>query len=261
MTLLRWRRFRGPGLARLPLIAALVALAGVAACDSGTDPGGDLPDIEGTWEAASGGFTQYFEITATTLTEHWGVEGQCFISNSFTIVNRDGETVTLSSPGGGGSFSVILRREGSGLRLVDPATQQSVLFSASTADVSQLTECGPGAGGSDPALTCSTLPAITLGQPINGSLEASDPTWLGSHYDLYGLTLDAQQQVTISQTSGQIDSYLYLYEFDGTYIDEDDDSGGGFDSSLTVTLDAGCYRIETTSWAPGETGAYTLSVN
>lgn len=261
MTMLRWRRFRRPELTRIPLMVAMAALAGVAACDSGTDPGEEFPAIEGTWEADSGEFTQYFEITATSLTEYWGVDGQCFYINTFTIVSRDGETVTLSAPGGGGSFNVILRREGSGLRLVDPATQQTLLFSASTADVSQLTECGPGGGGSDAAIDCSTLPAITVGQPINGNLEASDPTWLGSHYDLYGLTLGAQQQVTISQTSGQIDSYLYLYEFDGTYIDEDDDSGGGFDSSLTVTLDAGCYRIEATSWAPGEIGSYTLSVN
>jgi len=34
----------------------------------------------------------------------------------------------------------------------------------------------------------------------------------------------------------------------------------GTDAAFTLDLEAGCYRIEATSFEGGETGAYTLSV-
>lgn len=257
-------RWRGSTLARIILLLALFPLAvGIAACDSGTEPDPDLPDIVGTWTAPDGDFTLFLAITSTTLTEYYGVEGQCFFVGVYTIVSRDGDTVTLRPQGTSQTFNLIFRREGSSLRLIDPSSfnQQGILMSSTSTDVTALPECGQGAGGSDPAIDCASLTPITVGGTINGELTNTDESWIGSYYDLYSLTLDAQQQVTITQSSGQIDSYLYLYESDGTYITEDDDSGGNFDSAITQTLSAGCYRIEASSWGSGETGTYTLSVN
>lgn len=262
------RRPASPGAnpARVPLLLMLAGLAaGVAACDSGTGPGNDNepPDIAGTWAATQGAYTLYLQITASTLTEYYGVEGQCFFIGSYAIVDRSGDTVTLRPEGFTVTFDLILRPEGNGLRLIDPTAldQTGVLLSESTQDVTALVECPEGAGGADPSIDCTTLPPITLGTPIDGELSATDSEFFGSYYDLYGLTLDATQQVTIDLSSAEIDSYLYLYEADGTYIAEDDDGGGGFDSSITETLDAGCYRVEASSWDVGETGAYTLVAN
>lgn len=251
---------------RVFLLLALAGLAaGAAACDSGTGPGNDdvLPDIEGTWTITQGGYTLYLEITSTSLTEYYGVQGQCFLVGSYAIVGRNGETVTVQPQGETVTFELILRREGSALRLIDPSSfdQTGLLLSASAQDLGALTECPEGAGGTDPSIDCTTLPPITLGTPTNGDLSGTDSEFFGSYYDLYGLTLDATQEVTIDLTSGEIDSYLYLYEADGTYITEDDDGGSGFDSSITVTLDAGCYRVEASSWGAGEIGAYSLVVN
>jgi hypothetical protein len=252
---------------RVFLLLILAGLAaGVAACDSGTGPGNggeELPDIEGTWAVTQDGYTLYLEITSTSMTEYYGVEGQCFFIGSYAIVGRSGDTVTLQPQGATVTFELVLRREGSGLRLIDPSSfdQSGVLLSESTQDLSSLTECPEGAGGTDPSIDCTMLPPITLGTPIDGDLSATDSEFFGSYYDLYGLTLDVTQEVTIDLTSDEIDSYLYLYDAGGTYITEDDDGGGGFNSSITETLDAGCYRVEASSWGADETGAYSLVVN
>lgn len=251
---------------RVLLLLILAGLAaGAVACDSGTEPqnSDEPPAIEGTWAVTQNGYTLYLEITATSLTEYYGVQGQCFLIGTYTIVGRSGDTVTLRPEGASVTFDLVLRPEGSGLRLIDPSSfdQTGLLLSTSAQDVSVLTECPEGAGGTDPAIDCTTLPPITLGTAINGDLSETDSEFFGSYYDLYGLTLDVAQEVTIDLTSAEIDSYLYLYEGDGTYITENDDVAGGFDSSITETLEAGCYRVEASSWGAGEIGAYSLVVN
>ncbi len=258
------RRSRTAARFRFLLLLVMGPTLALAACDKGTtDPEEELADITGTWTAPDGDLTLYLEITATTITEYYGSADQCFFSGTYAIADRSGDTVTVQPVGAGFTFDLIIRPEGSGLRLIDPGAfdQTGILLSSTSTDVSTLEICGLGAGGSDPAIDCTALPPITVGGSINGELTNTDDDFLGTYYDLYGLTLDVGQQVTITQTSDQIDPYMYLYQADGTYITEDDDSGGNFNSSITETLNAGCYRIEASSFGSGETGTYTLSVN
>jgi hypothetical protein len=58
------------------------------------------------------------------------------------------------------------------------------------------------------------------------------------------------------------DPYLYLLGPDGAIVAEDDDSAGGLDASLTVPAvpTGGTYTVVATSFAPGETFSYALTL-
>lgn len=58
-----------------------------------------------------------------------------------------------------------------------------------------------------------------------------------------------------------MDAWLWLLDDDGNVVGADDDSAGGTDARIVMPLSRGCYVIEATSYSPGETGSYSLSVN
>jgi hypothetical protein len=108
----------------------------------------------------------------------------------------------------------------------------------------------------------STTAAITPGQTVNGQLNASDCTLPdGTFADGYRLVLPAGAIVQIAMNSSQFDAYLLLTREDLAIIDEDDDSGGGSNAFIFRPLAAGTYVIWANSYAPGETGAYQLTVS
>jgi len=60
---------------------------------------------------------------------------------------------------------------------------------------------------------------------------------------------------------GDFDTYLILRAPSGRQRDNDDAPGMGTDSMLDQTLDeTGTYRVMVTSYQPGTTGSYTLTV-
>lgn len=242
----------------------LLPLVGLAGCDAIT--GNDDDDsIQGTWVDSGGTFPFYLEITNSSVTVYDGEEGGCFYIERYTIVSSDGDTYTLEEQTSSFQADVVLRVVDGDLHVTLSSEQgsETEVYTRSDQDVSQFEECTVDAGGGgDPSITCSELPAITVGQTINGELTTGDAMDSGRYFDLYGLTLGSQTQVQIDAMSDPVDTYLYLYGADGTYITENDDADSStFDSRISMTLDAGCYRVEMTSWGDGETGAYTLSVN
>lgn len=63
-------------------------------------------------------------------------------------------------------------------------------------------------------------------------------------------------------SSTEFDSYLYLYQADGTLITENDDaSDASVSAGLQIQMIPVCYRIEVTSFGDGETGAYTARID
>jgi hypothetical protein len=106
---------------------------------------------------------------------------------------------------------------------------------------------------------------IQAGQTVNGSLATSDPT-LGddSHYDLYEYRGRAGERLQITMRSSAFDTYLAGGVIQGGELTQDvsdDDSGGGTDSQITVTVGAsGVYGIRANSLSAGQTGAYSLTV-
>ena len=88
---------------------------------------------------------------------------------------------------------------------------------------------------------------------------------LGSYARYYTFTLTEESAVTITLES-ETDPYLYLREGEaksGDVVDENDDVVPGTDtnSRIQVTLVAGTYTIEATTYSSGETGSFTLTVS
>ena len=107
-------------------------------------------------------------------------------------------------------------------------------------------------------------PLIAAGQ-TNGTLTANDcfsTQRTGAFADQY--TLNVATPVAISLNSTAFDTYLYVLS-GATVVASNDDSGGTTNSRVPagrgfVTLTAGTYVIEVTSYLPGAIGAYTLGV-
>ena len=67
----------------------------------------------------------------------------------------------------------------------------------------------------------------------------------------YYFTGQAGQRVQINLTSSEFDTYLYVLDPLERFVVADDNSGGGTDSSVTVTLRAsGEYIIGASSFEP-----------
>jgi hypothetical protein len=126
---------------------------------------------------------------------------------------------------------------------------------------------GPSTGGGNTGTIADLgrmrLPSITAGQTVNGSLASGD--FVRSDDDSYAdgfvYTGRAGEQITVTLRSGTFDSWLVVDDPNGPLQEHDDDSGGGNDSQLTVTLPhAGRYIIIANAIGARATGAYTLAV-
>ncbi|MBY0135668.1 M10 family metallopeptidase [Paracoccus yeei] len=98
---------------------------------------------------------------------------------------------------------------------------------------------------------------MTLGDEFQGSLRLGDADWV--RVDLragtYIATLDGADPQALS------DPYLRLYDASGTLVAQDDDSGSGLNSRLTVTVAAaGTYYLEAGSYEASRAGAYSLKM-
>ena len=98
---------------------------------------------------------------------------------------------------------------------------------------------------------------MTLGDEFQGSLRLGDADWV--RVDLragtYIATLDGADPQALS------DPYLRLYDASGTLVAQDDDSGSGLNSRLTVTVATpGTYYLEAGSYEASRAGAYSLKM-
>ncbi|HEX2091065.1 MAG TPA: DUF4344 domain-containing metallopeptidase, partial [Longimicrobiaceae bacterium] len=121
---------------------------------------------------------------------------------------------------------------------------------------------GGGTDRTDPRPGGNTLRA---GQTVSGRLEASDPKLSdNSHYDQYTYQGRPGEQILVTMTSGDFDTYLRGGRMQGgsfRLADSDDDGAGGTNSRLQVTLDAtGTYVIQANSLRPNTMGNYSLVV-
>ncbi len=81
----------------------------------------------------------------------------------------------------------------------------------------------------------------------------------------YTFTLSERSDVTITLTSADADTFLYLLEGagrDGRVAHSNDDiERGNTNSEISQTLEAGDYTVEATTYDSGVTGDYTLTVS
>lgn len=126
--------------------------------------------------------------------------------------------------------------------------------------------------GSCAISSCSVIPIIiNVGQTVNGTLQSGDCVLPsdGSYYDAFTFNGTAGQQIYISMSSIQFNTYLFLVQGaypGGTVIAQDENGGGGTNSRIPassgfLTLPAtGTYTILANSSTSGMTGTYSLTL-
>lgn len=103
---------------------------------------------------------------------------------------------------------------------------------------------------------------LAIGGSVAGDLVDGDSTLSSGEYvDVYTFEGRAGQQVTVSMTSGDVDAYVMLRGPAGFAEENDDRDAGLTDAQVSVRLPAnGTYRIQATTYQPGETGRYRIAV-
>lgn len=206
--------------------------------------------------------------------------------NDFTFEGRRGQQldlrlastdfdpyVQISGPDGfsrfnddsadGGSDSRLLVTLPADGRYVISATSyaggETGAYRLTVADGAGYQPARPTPQGAAPAATGGT---IAIGQTISGVLQAGDDTLQSGEYvDRIRFTGRRGQRVAVELTSSAFDAYTILRSPSGQSVDNDDGGQGGTDSRLdTVLTEDGEYTVSVTSFSPGETGSYRLSV-
>lgn len=109
--------------------------------------------------------------------------------------------------------------------------------------------------------TDGSTDVIAFGGQVDGRLARRDTQLQsGEFYDTISFTGTAGQGLTVTMESSQFDTYVMLRGPGGLTLDNDDGySDGTTNSRLEATLPQdGTYTLLATSYAPGETGRYTL---
>ncbi|RPF71036.1 pre-peptidase C-terminal domain-containing protein [Aurantiacibacter spongiae] len=104
---------------------------------------------------------------------------------------------------------------------------------------------------------------LTLGTPVAGMLEESDPVLEeGEHFDVWTVSADPGTRIAVRMQSGAFDSFLLAMDEDGVLGSNDDATDDSTDSALDVVVPAsGRFTVAATSYAGDETGRYTLSAD
>lgn len=104
----------------------------------------------------------------------------------------------------------------------------------------------------------STSDGLALGASVEGRLVRRDAQLgSGEYYDTIVFDGRAGQGVTLTMESSQFDTYLMLRGPGDVSLDNDDAEGTNSRIETTLPMD-GEYSILATSYAPGETGRYTV---
>jgi serine protease Do len=112
----------------------------------------------------------------------------------------------------------------------------------------------PAAAKPDPNILLSDKNRLS---PLNGSAKFRP----GCHSRAYTIKLNKGEEVSIELESQEFDSYLRLEDNEGKKLAEDDDGGGGLDARIVYrAVRDDTYRIIVTTFDPGETGSYELTV-
>ena len=103
---------------------------------------------------------------------------------------------------------------------------------------------------------------IQIDTAVNGRLATGDQTLpSGEYVDVFLLEGKAGERVNIRVLGAGFDSYIMVRGPNGFSRDNDDLGGGELDAGLEVRVPRdGEYEIGVTSYEPGETGEYRLSL-
>ncbi|HWV56874.1 MAG TPA: DUF4344 domain-containing metallopeptidase [Longimicrobiales bacterium] len=171
------------------------------------------------------------------------------------------EAEQSNDDGGGGTDSQILTTIGAdGILLI-----RANSFAGGRTGAFTLTVQPPSSVATTPPPAPAGSATIAAGQTIQGMLTTSSRMLSDSSYfDQYVYQGSPGDRLAITLTSSAFDAYLMWGRLDGDRfqgIAYDDDSGGGTNARLEVTVDGtGVFALRANAYYPGETGAYTLTI-
>src|SRR5205823_1634775 len=94
----------------------------------------------------------------------------------------------------------------------------------------------------------------------NNTVGAADPVLGGKNCKVYQVQLEAGRRYQIDMSSGEFDSFLYLYGPQNQFLTLDDDGGGYPSARIVWTPTAtGPHRIYATYFGGGQ-GTFNLSI-
>lgn len=241
------------GLRLVGLLSAIVLNA--AACDD--DPRRAAGAVAGTWVLVEpeGEETVYLRITTDSIEVYEEDEiADCFERVGYEILGVDGDRFRLRV--GEDELTIRMRREEE--QLVIDAFDVLQRYDATTVELGALVLCEP----VNPNVDCATLPALTIDAAAGGTIAGVDeenPD--GRHYDLFRFEPVAADSFHVDMESGEVDSYVVLYDSAGAWIAWNDDrSALTLDARVRATLEPGCYIVMATTAFPDEFGDYELTV-
>jgi len=108
---------------------------------------------------------------------------------------------------------------------------------------------------------CNHFGSISCGQTVNGTLTTQDCLLNdGSRIDFWEFQGNNGQTATVTLTSSQVDTYVFLLDPSGQTVAQSDTGGGGTNARVTYPLSpTGVWTIGANA-APNETGNYTLTL-
>ncbi len=210
--------------------------------------------VEGDSELSGGEYVDGFDIEASA--------GQTLIVD---LLSTDFDTyLFVRSPGGEQQDNDDFEDSSSHSRLEIPITESgswrvvATSYQAKETGDYRLTVdlTGTGATSSGGAAQAGT-------RVESGALRAGDSTLeTGEFYDTYRFQGTAGEEVVIDLRSSEVDPYLILRSPDQETEQNDDFEGSAQRSVIARTLDQdGEYTVFVTTYAPEETGAYSLSIS
>jgi len=114
----------------------------------------------------------------------------------------------------------------------------------------------PGTVTTAPGSALSGAYEVRTGNLGPGEAMAQDDSW----YDPYPMSYPIGTTITATLRSSDFDAYLTVLSPTGSPY-SDDDSGGGTDSQVTVTIDeSGAWNVWANTLRTGDTGSYTLTI-
>ena len=252
-------------------LSGTAAPPGAGTCET-TPLTADGP-TDGTWANdcesidQAGSYARYYSFTLAeesevTITLESTIDTYLYLRAGDAKSGTSENDPAADDDAGGGTNAQVQETLAAGRYTIEATTYEPGETGSFTLTLAGLsgTAAPPGAG------TCETTP-LTADGPTDGTwandCESIDQA--GSYARYYSFTLAEESEVTITLES-TIDTYLYLRAGDaksGTSENDpaaDDDAGGGTNSQVQETLAAGRYTIEATTYEPGETGSFTLTL-
>lgn len=201
---------------------------------------------------SDGSYYQKWDLTLTSSTTvQIDLTSTVFDAYLF-LFDANGVFLTQDDDGGGGSNSRITRTL--------PAGRYRIYVNTFNAgEVGNFTIAARTSNGA-----CINVAALTSPATVNGTLSSTASCLLsdGSYADRYTLRPAAKTTYTIDLISSAFDAYLFARDTAGTMLAFDDNTGGGTNARLSLTVEANnTVTLYANSFLAAQTGAYRLTVS